>query len=1675
MLERYELVRLLGSGAAGDVYLARDRLLDGREVALKRIRAAVDDSLRHAFEREFATMASLSVAGVAQVFDFGLTVEDGGLRPFYTRAFIDGRPLDHVAPLVQLSERVRLFCKVAQVIAPLHRVGVVHGDIKPGNAIIDAAGDAHVIDFGLARVMGRDRSEGATGGTLPFMAPELLRGDAPTVQSDVFALGATLWLMLTGDLPFGRRGLLDMPNPRPLELPEGLDAGARAALEIARRALAVDRLDRLPTVDELLVALSQTLPEAQREAPRRVFVPPRPRGHAELLGRLQAAQSSERTALLSGPAGSGKSLLLRELKWRLQIRGCQVLEAAGASGDMVALLTALCRQLEVALGPDARAASARRAAAAVVEGRLDGTAFSDALAEALGALSARGPVVLLIDDLDHAQAPAGAVLRSALYADSARAVAIIATATDAGAPAVRKLAPSAILEVPPLSAADQRALATDALGPVDVSVLDALSEHTQGLPAALMDALASLFELAAPTVADVRRLPPAGAGLALAHARLSRVDPDAQRLLRLLAVLGQGAPLEWLRGAWSAQSDSAQPLPALLAQCERAGLLSRRSDGVALADPALEQALLAALGSEGARTLAAGLFATGASEGLPLPLRARLALVAGDSERQRELVPKAGEQLVAIGAHAAAAELYDALVRCSEGALQQNAQLSLARSRLASGEPERAVALGREMLASAALAPELRVEAALVVAQALSEVGRFDEAVATLSSISPSERSAQARVQRELARVHLRRGDYDALLAAAEAGLACADDDIVRSELLCRRGMVAAYRADHEAAREYLEEAVTLARRGGSPRDEANALANLAIARFRTGDPQTARDSFAQCLEIARRLGDVGSMANFSQNLGGVLFSLGEVAAAAEHYESAVALASRAGSLTQAQARNNLALVHIYFGLYERARVELGEVLELARAAGRKYIEAQATALLGDLAARGGDIDLALIQYDDAIARYAALGQTREIAEHNLDAAEALLDRGGPADASAAAARLAVARERIGRESLTDCELRLDLLLARARLASGDAEGALSSLHAVIERARKTRNRDAEWCALSAAALAQDALGAEFAARRYHRQAVEVLEEIALRIPREHREAFWHDPRRRAARDRAHNAQEGSHRVPSTTGSGELAALLGDVRAERLLDIIKRLASEHDLDRLLQRITESAVDLSGAERGFVLLVDQKGELERRTMEVAKSQQPDPHAAFSRSIAEAVLIDGEPIVSVDAARDGRLNEYVSVHKLMLRSVACLPIRGHAGTVGVLYLENRHQRGRFSESSVALLHAFADQAAIALENARLMQENLRRQKALEAANEELAKAKQDLEELLSARTDALLDAQRELSRARRAARNRAVRHGMIGQHPAMLRVFDAIDRVQGARVPVIIDGESGTGKELVARAIHDAGPRAKGPFVAVNCGSVPESLLESELFGHVEGAFSGAERNRRGMIARASGGTLFLDEVGDMPPRMQIDLLRVLQEGTVCKIGGEEEEKIDVRFIAASNRSLAELVQAQRFREDLYYRLNVVSITLPPLRDRREDIPLLCQHFLETFAARDGLPEKRLSREAHERLASHPLPGNVRQLEHLLLQAWVMVEGNTIEAADVTMDGDEPEEAIAAEAARPSAPANLKDFRENERRNILAALEAHGWNRARAAKALGMPRRTFYRRLQEHSIL
>ncbi len=306
-------------------------------------------------------------------------------------------------------------------------------------------------------------------------------------------------------------------------------------------------------------------------------------------------------------------------------------------------------------------------------------------------------------------------------------------------------------------------------------------------------------------------------------------------------------------------------------------------------------------------------------------------------------------------------------------------------------------------------------------------------------------------------------------------------------------------------------------------------------------------------------------------------------------------------------------------------------------------------------------------------------------------------------------------------------------------------------------------------------------------------------------------------------------------------------------------------------------------------------------------------------------------------------------------------------------------------------------------------------------------------------------------------------------IIGSHPGMLELFKLVSRVAGTKSSVLIVGESGTGKELIARTIHESSPRRDRSFVAVNCTSFSETLLESELFGHVKGAFTGAIERRPGLFLEANRGTVFLDEVGDMSLSMQAKLLRVLQEEEVKPVGGTETIPVDVRVVAATHQDLEALVGAGRFREDLYYRLHVVALDVPPLRERREDIPILAGHFLRQYAARSGRPLSGFSPKAMEALLAHPWPGNVRELENVVERAVALAPGSIVEVADL------PDKLIGLPRSGPVPPVSRAKPTLDEmiREHVLRVLEEAGGNKSEAARVLGVPRRTLYRMLERYT--
>ncbi|MCS7305791.1 MAG: sigma-54-dependent Fis family transcriptional regulator [Thermoguttaceae bacterium] len=487
-------------------------------------------------------------------------------------------------------------------------------------------------------------------------------------------------------------------------------------------------------------------------------------------------------------------------------------------------------------------------------------------------------------------------------------------------------------------------------------------------------------------------------------------------------------------------------------------------------------------------------------------------------------------------------------------------------------------------------------------------------------------------------------------------------------------------------------------------------------------------------------------------------------------------------------------------------------------------------------------------------------------------------------------------------------------------------------------------------------------------------------------------------------------------------------------RLQTLLHITTRWNQTQELETLLVQIAEAATRLMNCERASIFLWDRAN----RTL-VARPALGMPEGELripdDRGVVGRVLRSGQPIRADDHCHPDWIDHQVDASTgYRTRSVLAVPLRSRSGEIfGVFELLNKRQ-GRFSQEDELGVEELAAQAAIALENIRDRQE--------------------------------LMSAQRRLAEAAREGAE------LLGQSPAIQAIRASIQRIAQTDLPVLILGENGTGKEVVARAIHFHSPRREKPFVAVNCAAIPDTLAESELFGHEKGAFTDAHQARPGKFELAADGTLFLDEIGDLSVNIQAKLLRVLEEKVIVRVGGSRPIPVAARVIAATNQNLPDLVQARRFREDLFYRLNVVCLQLPPLRDRPGDIILLAEHFLREFCRRARRPVPRFSAEARRRLENHSWPGNVRELRNLMERLAYLGPSDVIEAADLSfMLSASPRDALAVESNLPLAEATDRFQAEYIRRCI----ERVGGNMKLAAEQLGLHRSNLYRKMRQLGML
>jgi serine/threonine-protein kinase PknK len=1596
---RFEYRGELGGGAQGHVLLVEDRER-GLEVALK----AVPATARATMVRECARLAALAHPALPRVFDIGVLDEAVGPvaagTPYFTTEVIRGRALAAAAP-VDAATAWAIAVDIAGALAAIHAAGLVHCDVAPANVLLTGVGPAiraHLIDLGLASTVAADR---AARGTPAFLAPEALAGHA-TPAVDLYGLGACLYFALRGRPPVDGEGpalleaVLRAPRPR---LTDG-EAGGLAEL-VARLT------DRAPEARPRDAAAAWALAAAARAAlppdqapPARPPPPAQPgRGLLEdwpsaaaaidgVAARAAAARAGGvgPVAIVIGPPGAGARAVVERAALRDQL-------AAAARGEVgLALRLGRLEALAPAALPDSADDHRGRALATAV----------------LAAAAADAGTFTVIDATDDERAAAIVAAAAAVVGPGAVAVAIegaeVAATTDAW-------------HLAPVAPAVLGGLIGGALpGPPSASWLAALAEAARGLPPVAHAIVAAL----AADGGDPRDRDPGTAAAAGALTARSLVGAPPEVAAVALALATWREPVDDERLAATAAVDAAALAEALGWLADR-GLTRRTSAGDEV-PPAVAAALLAAVPAADRRAAAAAVVRVARAAGLPAARYAHALVDAGAAVAERVAAATAalergapalalalcgdldddGAALVAARAALVRGDYRRALAALDRGFAEprdaRSAQLLAARARQRAGDLAGAEAALIALRAAAPDDPEvLGPWARLAVAR-----GRYRDAIAALEALGPVPADAAGGLCAEVrATAHLYLGERAPAAAHAATALAIAvsrGDPAMRGRALILHGMAAQADDDLAGAAEHYRAAAAAARAGGDGHTAAIAEQNQAAALAERGLHGPALPALSAAAAELTALGRVAELGAVEANRAVSLLALGQLASATQAAAAARAHADAAG----------VPVARFYAALVD-----------------------------GDIARRHGDRAAAARAYRAAWdLGVAAELPDRGHAQRNL--AEVV-----DGDAAVAAVATAAALDR-------DDSDRAYTLLARGRLAArglgdeppGPLADALAELADAAERGGRL---DRRWRARHLAALARARAGDPTRAAAELRQARAELEAVMRLTPEAWRATAMLDPDARALTAAAPPAAP----TPSASSAPTAATATELARLRRLLGLARRLTAETELPRLLDEVLDTALELTQAERGFIVLRGIDDAPDHLEIAASRGFTQDHLSAgtISRSVAHRAIASGEPVITVDAGHDQRFDGAASVAALRLRSVIAVPLFARGQVLGCLYVDHRVRVGAFDDAAADGLVELAAIAAVAIATARLIGAARDDAAAIAALNARLAAE--------------IADRDAELAVVRAAAPSRPRRAGfdaLVGDSPELAAALAVVERAALVALPVAIVGESGTGKELCARAVHQAGPRRDRPFVAVNCGALPEPLLETELFGHERGAFTGADRERKGLFEIADGGTLFLDEIADTSPAMQAKLLRVVQDGEVRRVGGDRSRRVDVRLVCASQVPLAELVAAGRFRDDLRYRLDVIAVTMPPLRARPGDLPALIAHLLARIAG--DRPPPRLSRDAARALARYPWPGNVRELENALARA-VALGSDPITVDDLPEAIRTP----SAPAPRPTAAGDLSlrpAVDALERAYVEAALTRARGNQSAAARLLGLSR-------------
>ncbi|HKR64198.1 MAG TPA: sigma 54-interacting transcriptional regulator, partial [Thermoanaerobaculia bacterium] len=931
-----------------------------------------------------------------------------------------------------------------------------------------------------------------------------------------------------------------------------------------------------------------------------------------------------------------------------------------------------------------------------------------------------------------------------------------------------------------------------------------------------------------------------------------------------------------------------------------------------------------------------------------------------------------------------------------------------------------------------------------------------------------------AEMLNRLAWLYRMRDDLDTARATAERAGAMLEGTaptVVYGYVKNILGLIEFARGNWQRSREILEEAVAIGEKLGSDQLCKVASMNLGNTLFKLGDWEKAQQHFRRNLERSEAEGDLWDLVMAYNNVGVVEYGRGNFHAAAELFEKSVRIDEKIGALDhEALARENLADSLEMLGRWDEALEQYRRCLSMEGFDETKASRLSVYVPLARLTKKRGDIAKALEYAQKALAAGERARDEDLIAEAAYVVASIEDERGNAEEA-----------ERYLERAMAIFERNRTLHgLARAHTASAvlvlqnDLDRAVEHAQLGEKYARQLGDRfslaknDWAWAKILGSRGEREAAAAKFDAVRAAFEELDTPYELGrllfdIGLLREEPEEATHTIREAIRMFEKLDATHDLERARGALFRIRPAGKAPDQGVVGLYEIVKIINSTLDLEEVLNRVLDVCVRRLRAERGMILLLDPiTGALRTRVVRNIRDGAEGERKRSPQAIVKEVMQTGQSVISADARSDERFVESESVIAENILSILCAPVIIKDRIAGAIYVDHREARHLFSQKDLSFLEAFADQAAIAIENARLYEELEEARTRLSLENETLRR-----EVLVEKHLDSI-----------------------VGQSEAVSRSQFAIRKASAGNSTVLLRGESGTGKGLVARIIHNIGPRRNGPFIKFNSAALTETLAESELFGHERGAFTGADRRKLGRFELANNGTIFLDEIGKMSLAMQAKLLRVVEDKEFERVGGTQTIKTDVKIIAATNLELEKAIEEGTFREDLFYRLNIIPITLPPLRERKDDIPLLAEHFIRKICKDLGIDNKHLEPGVLDLFLRYDWPGNVRELEATLHRAIVMSNGETVTKNEFyNLYSQTPQAMVTASGPAPT-PASIlnplvgkmeitSDVYDEvmsavDKQMILRALESSGGRIREAARRLGLARNTLKSKILKYGI-